>query len=50
MIGNVLGVFGADIDRIVGHVNAAAARGTDWNRIELWHHPAPGEAAHRVAL
>jgi hypothetical protein len=43
-------VFGEDVNRIIGHVNAATAEGLNLNRIELWHHREPGEAAYRVAL
>lgn len=43
-------VFGDDVNRIIDHVNAATAQGLNVDRIELWHHRGPGNAAYRVAL
>ena len=43
-------VFGEDVNRIIGHVNAATAQGPDLDRMELWHRHEPGDAAYRVAL
>jgi hypothetical protein len=43
-------VFGEDVNRIIGHVNAATAQGLNLNRTELWHHREPGDAAYLVAL
>ena len=46
----VLLVFGEDVNRIIGHVNAATAQGLNLNQMELWHHRETGDAAYRVAL
>ena len=43
-------VFGADINRVIGHVSAATAQGLNLNGMELWHRRQPGAAAYRVAL
>lgn len=41
-------VFGADIDRIQGHVVWSVARGVQLEGLELWHHVEPAAAARHV--
>jgi hypothetical protein len=42
-------VFGEEIGRIREHAAWALSRGVSLETIELWFHPEPGLAAHRVS-